>query len=146
MNFEFGDVILVPFPFTDQTTSKKRPAVVVSSSDYQLHRSDLILIAVTSQSRSSPFYGELVGAWFDKHPAVQLVAVVARPDERWGETPCAFVQLKPGANTSAEEIIAFCREQLAHFKAPKSVVFGALPTTATGKVQKFALRERARSL
>ena len=81
-----------------------------------------------------------------KHPAVQLVAVVARPDERWGETPCAFVQLKPGANTSAEEIIAFCREQLAHFKAPKSVVFGALPTTATGKVQKFALRERARSL
>ena len=60
MNFEFGDVILVPFPFTDQTTSKKRPAVVVSSSDYQLHRSDLILIAVTSQSRSSPFYGELV--------------------------------------------------------------------------------------
>jgi mRNA interferase MazF len=64
MSFEFGDVVLVPFPFTDQTTSKKRPAVVVSSRDYQLHRSDLILMAVTSQLRASPFYGELViGEW-----------------------------------------------------------------------------------
>jgi fatty-acyl-CoA synthase len=81
-----------------------------------------------------------------KHPAVQLAAVVARPDPKWGETPCAFVQLKPGEQVSAEEIIAFCRDGLAHFKAPKSVVFGPLPTTATGKVQKFALRERARSL
>jgi fatty-acyl-CoA synthase len=81
-----------------------------------------------------------------KHPAVQLAAVVARPDPKWGETPCAFVQLKPGEEASADEIIAFCRDRLAHFKAPKSVVFGPLPTTATGKVQKFALRERARSL
>ena len=81
-----------------------------------------------------------------KHPAVQLAAVVARPDQKWGETPCAFVQLKPGSETSADEIIAFCRDQLAHFKAPKSVVFGALPTTATGKIQKFLLRERARTL
>ena len=81
-----------------------------------------------------------------KHPAVQLAAVVARPDEKWGETPCAFVQLKPGANATAEEIIAFCRDQLAHFKAPKSVVFGPLPTTATGKIQKFVLREQARSI
>ena len=81
-----------------------------------------------------------------KHPAVQLAAVVARPDQKWGETPCAFVQLKPGADASADEIIAFCREQLAHFQAPKSVVFGALPTTATGKIQKFVLRERARAL
>lgn len=73
MNFEFGDVILVPFPFTDQTTSKKRPAVVVSSSDYQLHRSDLILIAVTSQSRSSPFYGELViHEWEKSRPGEAL--------------------------------------------------------------------------
>jgi fatty-acyl-CoA synthase len=80
-----------------------------------------------------------------KHPAVQLAAVVAKPDEKWGETPCAFVQLKPGANASSEEIIGFCRDQLAHFKAPKSVVFGPLPTTATGKIQKFVLRERARS-
>jgi fatty-acyl-CoA synthase len=80
-----------------------------------------------------------------KHPAVQLAAVVARPDEKWGETPCAFVQLKPGTEASADEIIAFCRDQLAHYKAPKSVVFGPLPTTATGKIQKFVLRERARS-
>ncbi len=81
-----------------------------------------------------------------KHPAVQLAAVVARPDEKWGETPCAFVQLKPGASAEADEIIAFCRDQLAHYKAPKTVVFGPLPTTATGKVQKFTLRERARAL
>ena len=81
-----------------------------------------------------------------RHPAVQLAAVVARPDQKWGETPCAFVQLKLGTDASAEEIIAFCRDQLAHFKAPKSVVFGPLPTTATGKIQKFVLRERARAL
>jgi fatty-acyl-CoA synthase len=81
-----------------------------------------------------------------KHPAVQLAAVVARPDEKWGETPCAFVQLKPGASATAEEIIAFCREQLAHFKAPKSVVFGPVPTTATGKIQKFVLRNQAKAL
>ncbi len=81
-----------------------------------------------------------------KHPSVQLAAVVARPDEKWGETPCAFVQLKPGENATADEIITFCREQLAHFKAPKTVVFGLLPTTATGKIQKFTLRERARAL
>src|SRR5262245_18632577 len=81
-----------------------------------------------------------------KHPSVQLAAVVARPDPKWGETPCAFVQLKPGAQATEDEIIAFCRDRLAHFKAPKSVIFGALPTTATGKVQKFTLRERARGL
>src|SRR5262245_55123736 len=81
-----------------------------------------------------------------RHPAVQLAAVVARPDEKWGETPCAFVQLKPDASVSADEIIAFCRDQLAHYKAPKSVVFGPLPTTATGKIQKFVLRERARGM
>ena len=81
-----------------------------------------------------------------KHPAVQLAAVVARPDQKWGETPCAFVQLKPGSNATTEEIISFCRAELAHFKAPKSIVFGPLPTTATGKIQKYVLRERAREL
>ncbi|MBY0530923.1 MAG: acyl-CoA synthetase [Xanthobacteraceae bacterium] len=81
-----------------------------------------------------------------KHPAVQLAAVVARPDEKWGETPCAFVQLKPGTSATAEEIIAFCREQVARFKVPKSVVFGTLPTTATGKIQKFVLRKQAQSI
>ena len=79
-----------------------------------------------------------------RHPAVQLAAVVAQPDEKWGETPCAFVQLKSGAEASADEIIAFCRDQLAHYKAPRSVVFGPLPTTATGKIQKYVLRQQAR--
>jgi fatty-acyl-CoA synthase len=82
-----------------------------------------------------------------RHPQVMEAAVVARPDERWGETPCAFVTLKPGAaEVSAGEIVAWCRERLAHFKAPKTVVFGPLPKTSTGKIQKFALRERAREL
>jgi fatty-acyl-CoA synthase len=80
-----------------------------------------------------------------RHPQVMEAAVVARPDERWGETPCAFVTLKPGATgVGADEIVAWCRERLAHFKAPKSVVFGPLPKTSTGKIQKFALRERAK--
>jgi fatty-acyl-CoA synthase len=78
-----------------------------------------------------------------RHPAVLEAAVVARPDPLWGETPCAFVTLKPEASTTADEIIAFCREQLAHFKAPRTVLFEALPKTSTGKTQKFVLRERA---
>ena len=79
-----------------------------------------------------------------KHPAVAAVAVVAKPDEKWGETPCAFIELKPGATASAEELIAFCRDNMAHFKAPQHIVFEALPKTSTGKIQKFVLRERAR--
>ena len=86
---------------------------------------------------------EVEGALYD-HEAVLDAAVVAAPDERWGETPWAFVELKPGAEASEEELIAHCREVLAHFKAPRRVVFGPLPRTSTGKVQKFALRERAR--
>ncbi len=81
-----------------------------------------------------------------RHPQVLEAAVVARPDATWGETPCAFVTLKPAANVSAEELIAFCRVEMAHFKCPKHVLFGELPKTATGKVQKFVLRERARAL
>ncbi len=81
-----------------------------------------------------------------RHPAVLEAAVVARPDEKWGETPCAFVTLKAGTDASEAEIIAFCRENMAHFKAPKTVVFGELPKTSTGKVQKFVLRERAGTL
>jgi fatty-acyl-CoA synthase len=80
-----------------------------------------------------------------RHSCVLEAAVVARPDPVWGETPCAFVTLKPGANATAEEIIAFCRERLAHFKAPRTVMFGPLPKTSTGKIQKFMLRERAKS-
>jgi fatty-acyl-CoA synthase len=79
------------------------------------------------------------------HPCVLEAAVVARPDPMWGETPCAFVTLKPEAASTAEEIIAFCREHLAHFKAPRTVMFGPLPKTSTGKIQKFLLRERAKA-
>ena len=81
-----------------------------------------------------------------RHPAVLEAAVVARPDETWGETPCAFVTLRPGASASAEEIIDFCRRHLARFKCPKTVVFGDLPKTSTGKIQKFVLRDQARAL
>ncbi len=80
-----------------------------------------------------------------RHPAVLAAAVVARPDPKWGETPCAFVELKPGERASAEELIAHCREHLAHYKAPRSVVFEPLPRTSTGKVQKYVLRERMKS-
>jgi fatty-acyl-CoA synthase len=79
-----------------------------------------------------------------KHPAVQAAAVVAKPDEKWGETPCAFVELKPDAETSTEEIIAWCRSHLAGYKCPRHVVFVELPKTSTGKIQKFKLREMAR--
>ena len=77
-----------------------------------------------------------------RHPAVLEAAVVARPDEMWGETPCAFVTLKEGASADESEIIDFCRDNMAHFKAPKTVIFGPLPKTSTGKVQKFRLRQR----
>ena len=78
------------------------------------------------------------------HPAVLFAAVVAKPDAKWGETPCAFVELKPGKAASADEIVAFCRERLAKFKCPRHVVFGPLPKTSTGKIQKFKLREMAK--
>ncbi len=81
-----------------------------------------------------------------KHPAVLEAAVVARPDEKWGETPCAFVTLKEDARVTEEEIIAWCRSNLAHFKCPRTVVFSPLPKTSTGKIQKFVLREQAKGL
>jgi fatty-acyl-CoA synthase len=80
-----------------------------------------------------------------RHPAVMAAAVVARPDPKWGETPCAFVELKPGVSVSETELIDFCRTQMAKFKAPRAVVFGELPKTSTGKIQKFVLREKAKS-
>jgi len=79
-----------------------------------------------------------------KHPAVQAVAVVAKPDEKWGETPCAFVELKPGEQASADELIAWCRKNLAAYKCPRQVVFAEIPKTSTGKIQKFKLRQMAR--
>ena len=81
-----------------------------------------------------------------RHPAVLEAAVVARPDPTWGETPCAFVTLRSGQETTAEEIIAFCRERMARFKAPRMVVFGPLPKTSTGKMQKYVLRAQAKAL
>ncbi len=80
-----------------------------------------------------------------RHPAVLAAAVVARPDEKWGETPCAFVELKAGARVTEAELLAFCRGHLAKFKLPRAVVFGELPKTSTGKIQKFSLREKAKS-
>jgi fatty-acyl-CoA synthase len=80
-----------------------------------------------------------------KHPAVQAAAVVAKPDDKWGETPCAFIELKPNEKATEEDIIGWCRDQLARYKVPRHVVFGDLPKTSTGKIQKFVLRERAKS-
>jgi fatty-acyl-CoA synthase len=91
---------------------------------------------ISSQEVEDVLYG---------HPAVMLAAVVAQPDPKWGETPCAFIELKEGASASVEEIIEFCRARMARFKAPKTVVFGPLPKTSTGKIQKFILREKAKS-
>ncbi|MDP6530314.1 MAG: acyl-CoA synthetase [Arenicellales bacterium] len=81
-----------------------------------------------------------------RHPKVLEAAVVARPDQTWGESPCAFVTLHEGATAQAQEIIEFCRDNLAHYKAPRTVLFCELPKTSTGKIQKFVLREQARAL
>jgi 3-(methylthio)propionyl---CoA ligase len=80
-----------------------------------------------------------------RHPAVLIAAVVAQPDVKWGEVPCAFVELKPGASVEAEELIEHCRRLLARFKVPKRLVFGPLPKTSTGKIQKFVLRQQVKS-
>jgi fatty-acyl-CoA synthase len=81
-----------------------------------------------------------------KHPAVSAVGVVAKPDEKWGETPCAFVELKSGASATAEELVAWCRSHLAAYKCPRYVVFAEIPKTSTGKIQKFKLREMAKGM
>jgi fatty-acyl-CoA synthase len=80
-----------------------------------------------------------------RHPDVLAAAVVAKPDAKWGETPCAFVELKAGAQTTADDIVAHCKKHLAGFKVPRAVVFGEIPKTATGKIQKFELRKQAGS-
>jgi fatty-acyl-CoA synthase len=82
-----------------------------------------------------------------RHPYVMEAAVVAQPDPKWGESPCAFVTLMPDAPlVEAADIIAWCREQMAHYKVPRAVIFGPLPKTSTGKIQKFVLREQARAM
>lgn len=88
---------------------------------------------------------EVEGALYD-HDAVAAAAVVAMPHAKWGETPCAFIELKDGHEASADDIVVHCRANLAHFKCPRAVVFGELPKTSTGKIQKYKLRERAREL
>jgi fatty-acyl-CoA synthase len=80
-----------------------------------------------------------------RHPAVMVAAVVAKPDEKWGEVPCAYVELREGASVTEAEMIEHCRAQMARFKVPKQVLFGTLPKTSTGKIQKFVLREQLRS-
>ena len=81
-----------------------------------------------------------------RHPSILEAAVVARPDEKWGETPCAFVTLRAGQHASPEDVISFCRDHMAHYKVPKTIIFGDLPKTSTGKIQKFVLRETAKTL
>lgn len=81
-----------------------------------------------------------------KHPSIQAAAVVAKPDDKWGETPCAFVELRPGASLTAQDVIQWCRQHLAPFKCPRTVVFIELPKTSTGKIQKFKLRDVAKSV
>ena len=81
-----------------------------------------------------------------RHPAVAAAAVVAKPDDRWGETPCAFVELKPGQQATTDELVAWCRQHLASYKCPRYVVFTELPKTSTGKIQKFKLRSIAREM
>ena len=81
-----------------------------------------------------------------KHPAVAYCAVVAKPDDKWGETPCAFVELKPGASATSEELSQWCRKHLAAYKCPRYVVFAEIPKTSTGKIQKFKLREMAKAV
>ncbi|MBX3532259.1 MAG: acyl-CoA synthetase [Rhizobiaceae bacterium] len=81
-----------------------------------------------------------------KHPAVAAAAVVAKPDEKWGETPCAFVELKPGAQATTDELMQWCRQNLASYKCPRTIVFDTIPKTSTGKIQKFKLRDMARDL
>ncbi|MEK9785896.1 MAG: AMP-binding protein, partial [Gammaproteobacteria bacterium] len=81
-----------------------------------------------------------------RHPSILEAAVVARPDEKWGETPCAFVTLRAGQQASPEDVISFCRDHMAHYKVPKTIIFVDLPKTSTGKIQKFVLRETAKTL
>jgi fatty-acyl-CoA synthase len=81
-----------------------------------------------------------------RHPKILEAAVVAKPDEKWGETPCAFVTLQEGQQADPQEIVDYCRGVLAGFKVPRTIIFGPLPKTSTGKIQKFDLRERAKTL
>ena len=101
-----------------------------------------IIVAKQSSNKISAHIENTIA----KHPSVSLTAVVAKPDEKWGEIPCAFIELIDGKNATEKEIINFCRETLAGFKLPRKVVFSSLPKTSTGKIQKFELRKKAKEL
>jgi fatty-acyl-CoA synthase len=101
--------------------------------------------SASQASRSSTIGRALVEKVLHRHPSVLLAAVVAAPHDRWGETPAAFIELRDGATATPEELRAFCREHLAAYKVPTRFAFGELPKTATGKIQKFMLRDRARA-
>jgi fatty-acyl-CoA synthase len=117
-------------------------AAVVSPDGYMQIRDRLKDVIISGGENISSVEVEAV---LYRHPAVQAAAVVAKPDPKWGEVPCAFVELRPGHKAEGDEIIAFCREHLAGFKAPKAVVFSELPKTSTGKIQKFQLREKMKT-
>lgn len=118
-------------------------AAVVNPDGYMQIRDRLKDVIISGGENISSVEVEAV---LFRHPAVQVAAVVAMPDAKWGEVPCAFVELRPGARATADEIIKFCREHLAGFKSPKAVVFSELPKTSTGKIQKFQLRDAAKSM
>ena len=107
------------------------------------------MLDMTALAQSSPgaiaVNAAILVGWRVHGLSGMAVAVVAKPDDKWGETPCAFVELKAGASTTPEELIAHCRQHLAGFKVPRAIVFGELPKTSTGKIQKFELRKQAGS-
>ena len=117
-------------------------AAVVHANGYMQVRDRLKDVIISGGENISSVEVEAV---LYRHPDVQAAAVVAKPDDKWGEVPCAYVELRTGTDPSADDIIAFCRSHLAGFKTPKSVVFETLPKTATGKIKKFELREQARN-
>ena len=117
-------------------------AAVVHDNGYMQIRDRLKDVIISGGENISSVEVEAV---LYRHPDVLAAAVVAKPDAKWGEVPCAYVELREGASPSAEDIITFCRGHLAGFKTPKAVVFGALPKTATGKIKKFELRQHARA-
>jgi fatty-acyl-CoA synthase len=117
-------------------------AAVVHKNGYMQIRDRLKDVIISGGENISSVEVEAV---LYRHPDVQAAAVVAKPDAKWGEVPCAYVELRDGTDPSGDDIIAFCRGHLAGFKTPKSVVFGELPKTATGKIKKFELRQLARA-
>ena len=144
-----GNVVMKGYLKNAKATSEAFAGGYFHSGDVAFHHADGY-IKITDRSKDIIISGgenvssvEVEGALMH-HPAVSLCAVVAKPDEKWGEVPCAFVELKEGASTTEEELIAFARARLAGFKTPKRIVFAELPKTSTGKIQKFELRKLAK--